>query len=80
MQENIKTSLFRKITSSITLIAFVATSVIGPTANAGTSVDIAPASGLVSNWGSWSANANNFVSMPNLRGYGTDVKLSLIHI
>ncbi len=69
-----KQSLFRKITSALTMIAFVATSVIGPTANAGTSVDIAPPSGLVSNWSSWSANANNWVSMPNLRGYGTNVK------
>lgn len=68
-----KTSLFRKITSAITTVAFIATSVIGPAANAGTSIDIAPPSGLTSNWVSWSGQANNWVSMPNLRGYGTNV-------
>lgn len=68
-----KPSLFRKITSTITMVAFVASSVIGPTATAGTTIDIAPASGLTSNWVSWSGQANNWVSMPNLRGYGTNV-------
>lgn len=73
MHEIPKPSLFRKITSFVTTVAFIATSVIGPTANAGTTVDIAPASGLTSNWVSWSGQSNNWVSMPNLRGYGTNV-------
>lgn len=70
MRENI----FKRIVSTITLVAFMVTSVIGPTtANAGTTVDIAPASGITSNWVSWSSNTNNWISMPNLRGYGTGV-------
>lgn len=68
-----KNKLFNKITSAITLITFVATSVIAPMARAGTSVDIAPASGVTSNWANWSAQPYNWVSMANMRGYGKNV-------
>lgn len=73
MQDEPPTSLFRKLMSVFTMVAFVATSVIGPAAKAGTTIDIAPPSGLTSNWVSWAGQANNWVSMPNLRGYGTNV-------
>ena len=42
-------------------------------ANAGTTVTIAPASGVTSTWANYSAQPNNWVSMPNAKGYGTNV-------
>lgn len=69
-----KTSIFKKITAAVTGIAFIATSVIAPMANAGTKVTIAPPSGIESNWASWHTQSDNFVSMPNLLGFGEDVR------
>ena len=74
MEENQVTSLFKRIVSAVTLVCFTITGVIAPTiANAGTTVTIAPASGVTSTWASYSAQPNNWVSMPNAKGYGTNV-------
>ena len=66
--------IFNRIVSAVTLTAFMVTGVIDPTvANAATTVTIAPASGVTSTWASYSAQPNNWVSMPNAKGYGTNV-------
>lgn len=77
--ENVENKLslkdrFKRFVSSVTLVAFTVTGVLAPTwTHAGTSIVIAPASGLTSTWSTWSKNPNNWVSMPNSRGYGKDV-------
>lgn len=68
-----KNTIFKRAVSLLTTICFVATSVIAPMARAGTTVNIAQPSGINSNWTSWSADSRNWVSMANLRGYGTNV-------
>jgi hypothetical protein len=77
--QNVKIALslkerFKRFVSSVTLIAFTVTGVLAPTwSHAGTTIVIAPPSGLVSTWATWSQNPNNWVSMPNSRGYGENV-------
>ena len=74
MEETPVTSLFKRVVSAVTLVCFTITGVIAPTtANAATTVTIAPASGVTSTWASYSAQPNNWVSMPNAKGYGTNV-------
>ena len=74
MEEKPVTNLFKRIVSAVTLVCFTITGVIAPTiANAGTTVTIAPASGVTSTWANYSAQPNNWVSMPNAKGYGTNV-------
>ena len=74
IEENQVASLFKRIVSAVTLVCFTITGVIAPTiANAATTVTIAPASGVTSTWASYSAQPNNWVSMPNAKGYGTNV-------
>lgn len=66
--------MFKKIVSSILLICFTAMSLVTPaTSMASTSVWIASASGVNSSWATHAANANNWVSMANNRGYGQSV-------
>jgi hypothetical protein len=66
--------MFKKLVSSILLICFTSMSLIVPgTATAGTSIWIASASGVNSSWATHAANANNWVSMANNRGYGQSV-------
>ena len=67
-------SLFDRIVSAVTLTAFIVTGVIGPTAaQAGTTVTIETPSGITSTWAAYSAQPNNWVSMTNAKGYGTNV-------
>ncbi|WP_047536646.1 hypothetical protein [Methylotenera versatilis] len=68
------TSLFKRIVSAVTLICFSSSILVVPSAQAGTTVDIAPSSGISSTWANLSAQPNNWVSMPNSRGYGQNVK------
>lgn len=68
------TSLFKRIVSAVTLICFSSSILVVPSAQAGTTVDIAPASGISSTWATYSAQPNNWVSMANSRGYGQNVK------
>ncbi len=66
--------MFKKLVSSILLICFTSMSLIVPgTATAGTSIWIASASGVNSSWATHAANANNWISMANNRGYGQSV-------
>lgn len=64
---------FKRFVSAVTLAVFTTTTLIVPSAQAGTTIVIAPPSGLVSTWADWSQNPNNWVSMPNSRGYGQNV-------
>lgn len=66
--------MFKKTVSTILLICFTIMSLITPaTSTASTSIWIASASGVNSSWSTHAANANNWVSMANNRGYGQSV-------
>lgn len=66
--------MFKKTISSILLVCFTLMSLMTPaTSMASTSVWIASASGVNSNWTTHAAKASSWVSMANNRGYGRDV-------
>jgi hypothetical protein len=63
--------LFKKLVASFTLICFtIVTMSTSIEAIASTSVWIAPPSGALPTWSTHAANSNNWITMPNQKGFG----------
>jgi len=74
-EQEIRHSLFQRIVSFIVLTTFSCTALFIPTAQAGTSIWVAPTSGVGSAWSGFAAVASNWIHATNSAGYGQGISL-----
>ena len=68
-------SMFQRIVSFIVMMTFFCSSLFVPSAQAGTSIWVAPTSGVTSTWATFAAVPSNWIHATNSAGYGQGVSL-----